>query len=139
MPTEQGMMRAPNTCQRKTPEHFARGFCLISKVIDQTAAAYSGRTNRDVPEPQAVNVDPARADAVRIPSAMPKVAITAGPIVAIVCSADDVVSVYGSIDVNIPVHIDVSVDVNVPVHVDVSVDVNIPVHINVAMNRFSES
>jgi hypothetical protein len=70
---------------------------------------------------------------------MPKVAITAVPIVAIVCSADDVVSVYGSIDVNIPVHIDVSVDVNVPVHVDVSVDVNIPVHINVAMNRFSES
>jgi hypothetical protein len=70
---------------------------------------------------------------------MPKVAITAVPIVAIVCSADHVVSMYGSIDVNVPVHVDVSIDVNVPVHVDVSVDVNIPVDVSVAMNRLSES
>ena len=52
---------------------------------------------------------------------MPKVAILAVPIVAIICSADDVVPVYGSIDVN------------------GSVDVNGPVDVNVAMNRGSES
>jgi hypothetical protein len=76
---------------------------------------------------------------------MPTVAILAVPIVAIVCSTDDVVPVYGSIDinvsvdVNVSVHVDVSVDVNVPVHVDVFVDVNVPVDVSVAMNRLSES
>jgi hypothetical protein len=70
---------------------------------------------------------------------MPTVAILAVPIVAIVCSTDDVVPVYGSIDINVSVHVDVSVDVNVPVHVDVFVDVNVPVDVSVAMNRLSES
>jgi hypothetical protein len=70
---------------------------------------------------------------------MPTVAILAVPIVAIICSADDVVPVYGSIDVNIPVHIDVPVDVNVPVHIDVPVDVNVPINVSVAMNRLSGS
>jgi hypothetical protein len=76
---------------------------------------------------------------------MPTVAILAVPIVAIVRSADDVVPVYGSIDinvsidVNVPIDINVSIDVNVPIDIKVSVDVNVPVDVNVAMNRFSES
>jgi hypothetical protein len=70
---------------------------------------------------------------------MPTVAILAVPIVAVVRSANDVVPVYGSID------IDVSIDVNAPIDINVSIDVNVPVHVNVpvdvnvAMNRFSES
>ena len=39
--------------------------------------------SRNVPEPQAVNVDPARANAVYIPNAMPTVAVLAVPNVAI--------------------------------------------------------
>ena len=106
------------------------------------------RANCGVPEPQAVNVDPARAHAVSIPAAVPTVAILAVPIVAVVCSSDDVVPAYRSIDVDAPVNIDVSVDANVPVHVDVLVDVSVPVGVDVSvpvhthvvpMNRFSEN
>jgi hypothetical protein len=69
---------------------------------------------------------------------VPTVAILAVPIMAIVCSANDVVSVYGSIDVNIPVHIDAPVDVNIPVHIHVPVDMNVPIDVSVTMNRLSE-
>ena len=66
------------------------------------------------------------------------------PIVTVVCSANDVVPAYGSIDVDVPVDIDVSVDANVPVHVDVPVDVLVDVNVSVyvdvlPMNRFSGS
>lgn len=61
---------------------------------------------------------------------MPTVAILAVPIVAIVCFADDVVPVCGSIDVDVLVNMNISVHVNVPVHFDVLIDVNAPVHIS---------
>ena len=89
------------------------------------------RASHDVPEPVAVNVDPARANAVSIPSAMPKVAAMAVPNVAIVCSSDDVVAV------NAPVNVDVPIDVNVPVDVDVSIDVNVLVDVDVLIDWLS--
>jgi hypothetical protein len=70
---------------------------------------------------------------------MPKVAITAVPIVAIICSADDIVPVYSSINVNVPVHVDVPVDMNVPVHVDVLVDMNVLVDVGIFLNCLSGS
>jgi hypothetical protein len=80
------------------------------------------RASRDVPEPRAVNVDPARANAVCIPSAMPKVAAMAGPNVAIVCSSDDVVAVDAPVNVDVPIDVNVPVDVDIPVDVDVLID-----------------
>jgi hypothetical protein len=82
------------------------------------------RASRNVPEPQAVNVDPARTNAVCIPNAMPTVAMPAVPDVAIIRSADDVVLM------NDPIDADVLVDVNVPSDVDVFVDVNRFIDVN---------
>lgn len=70
---------------------------------------------------------------------MPTVAILAVPIVAIVCFADDVVPVHGSIDIDVLVDANVSVHVNIFVDANVSVDVNVFVDVSVLVNWFSES
>lgn len=89
-------------------------------------------TSRDVPEPQSVNVDPAGADTVCVPAAMPPVAILAVPIMTIVCFANDVIPVRGSIDV------DVLFDVNTSVHVDILVDILIDANVSVRVSGFAD-
>jgi hypothetical protein len=67
-------------------------------------ASWAGR---DVPEPQAINVYPARADAVCVPSAMPTMPVLPVPNVPIVSSSNDIVGVnilsdvHGFIDVDV--------------------------------------
>jgi hypothetical protein len=70
--------------------------------------------SRDVPEPQAVNIDPARTNAIRIPNAMPAVAIMAVPNMAVIRSSDDV----SVVDVNAFVHVNTFVHMDAFVHMD---------------------
>ena len=83
----------------------------------------SNRTGRRIPEPQAVNVNPAWTNAIRIPAAMPEMPPAPVPNVAIVCSTDNVAPVYGPIDVDVSVDMDGSVDMDVPADVGTSADV----------------
>jgi hypothetical protein len=88
---------------------------------------FSGRASRDVPEPQSVNFNPARADAICIPMATPTVANRAVPNVAIISSSNDEFLV----DVNVLPHVDVLLHVNILLHVDVLG------HVSVLMDWFS--
>src|SRR5450631_2989069 len=74
----------------------------------------SERARQFVPEPVTVNIDPARTDAVVIPLTMPEVTIVTVPHVAVIGSPDDeiAVTVYGLIDVNVPVDVDTLIDVH---------------------------
>ena len=68
---------------------------------------------RDVPEPQAFNVDPTRANAVRIPSTMPTMPVLSVPNVAIVPSSDDIVAVNVLVDMDVLVDVHVFIDMGV--------------------------
>jgi len=87
------------------------------------------RASHNVPEPVAVNIDPAWTDAVVVPGAMPKVAPMTVPNVAIIGPSDDVspVDVNGSVDVDSSINVDSSVDVNRSVDVGAPIDVPAPV------------
>ena len=63
------------------------------------AVKCSERARQLVPEPEAVNIDPARTDAVAIPAAMPEMAAAAVPDVAVIPLADDKIPARGPIDV----------------------------------------
>jgi hypothetical protein len=81
----------------------------------------SGRTSRDIPEPQTVNVDPARANAIGIPNATPPVAVLSIPNVAVIffpnnklfVGVDILVDIYVLLDGYAPVDGYVLVDVGV--------------------------
>ena len=81
----------------------------------------SGRTSRDIPEPQTVNVDPARANAIGIPNATPPVAVLAIPNVAIIFFPNNKLFVGVDILVDIYVLLDGYASVDGYVLVDVGV------------------
>jgi hypothetical protein len=122
--------RALHPYQRKTPGHCP-GLFLEAKAnlstCDGRNLKLSDSASRGIPEPQAVNFDPARPVAVCIPTAMPTVAIFAVPIMAIVCFANNVFSVCGFIDV------DGLIAMNVFVHGGVLIALNVFVYGSVLM------
>jgi hypothetical protein len=137
------------------PRGIARGFFLEGKAnlstCDGCNLELSDSASRGIPEPQAVNFDPARPVAVCIPTAMPTVAIFAVPIMAIVCFANNVFSVCGFIDVdgliamNVFVHGGVLIALNAFIYGSVLIAMNVFVYgsvliaMNVILCRVSKS
>jgi hypothetical protein len=147
--------RALHPYQRKTPGYCPGLYFLETKAnlstCDGCNLELSDSASRGIPEPQAVNFDPARPVAVCIPTAMPTVAIFAVPIMAIVCFANNVFSVCGFIDVdgliamNVFVHGGVLIALNAFIYGSVLIAMNVFVHgsvliaMNVILCRVSKS
>ncbi len=103
-----------------------------ARGLSKRSVASNG-TSRRIPEPQAVNVNPAWANAIGVPLAIPEMPPAPVPNVAIVCSTDNVAPVYGPIDVNVSVDVDGSVDVGGSVHMDVPANVGTSAGVTTSM------
>src|SRR5579864_1163089 len=107
---------------------------LTWAFLTVSSAETSGAGDR-IPEPLALNVHPARADAVGIPGAVPEVTVVAIPDTAVVVPPDNKVAVADPIDAHVAVDVDVPVDMNVAVDVDVAIDVDGLVDVDVLVDR----
>src|SRR6185437_3378734 len=76
-----------------------------------------------VPEPLAVDIDPALAFAVGVPAAVPAEAAMAEPTVAVIAAADHEVARDRAVDASVDASVNVSVDAKIPVDVNAPVDV----------------
>jgi hypothetical protein len=108
--------------------------CLGSAERKHGGARPLSGTGEDVPEPVALDIDPAWANRVGIAAAMPTMPVAAVSDMAAIRASDDKISVA-----DVPVDRDIAVHVDVFVHGDVSVDRDIFVHVFLLMDRLRVS
>src|ERR1035438_9775876 len=110
---------------RKTKRPTRRQPDWAWQPLRRTRVSYLERARNDVPEPLAVDIDPARTFAVAVPLAMPAVTIVAEPHVAAIAAPDNEVAVAAGHDfVRADVGADADIAIDGPVDVHVFVDVN---------------